>query len=145
MSSLICAWTNGWTNNRDAGDLMRYRAHNNVTVSGCVYMLVISIIISTSTRPDKTHKKANHVNNSSDVLFTNIYDSNCIVKGIIRSMGNLCQNHAYSCTISELCESKVVLGQLASCTHAMVHTVAFCYHVQYSICSIDIPLITLMS
>ena len=27
----ICAWTNGWTNNRDAGDLRRHPAHN-VTV-----------------------------------------------------------------------------------------------------------------
>ena len=26
MFSLTCAWTNGWTNNRDAGDLRRHRA-----------------------------------------------------------------------------------------------------------------------
>ena len=32
MFSLICAWTNGWANNRDAGDLRRHRAHYNVTV-----------------------------------------------------------------------------------------------------------------
>ena len=30
--SLICAWTNGWVNNRDAGDLRRHRAHYDVTV-----------------------------------------------------------------------------------------------------------------
>ena len=29
---LICAWTSGWANNRDAGDLRRHRAHFNVTV-----------------------------------------------------------------------------------------------------------------
>ena len=29
---LICAWINGWVNNREAGDLRRHRAHNNVTV-----------------------------------------------------------------------------------------------------------------
>ena len=28
----ICAWTNGWTNNRDVVDLRRYRAHYDVTV-----------------------------------------------------------------------------------------------------------------
>ena len=28
--SLICAWTNGWTNNRDAGDLRRHHTHYNV-------------------------------------------------------------------------------------------------------------------
>ena len=30
--SLICAWTNGWTNNRDAGDLRRRCAHYDVNV-----------------------------------------------------------------------------------------------------------------
>ena len=29
---MICAWTNGWTNNRSAGDLRRHRAHYGVTV-----------------------------------------------------------------------------------------------------------------
>ena len=30
--SLICAWTNGWVNNREAGELTRHCAHYNVTV-----------------------------------------------------------------------------------------------------------------
>ena len=30
--SLICAWTNGWVNNRNADDLRRHRAHNDVIV-----------------------------------------------------------------------------------------------------------------
>ena len=30
--SLICAWTNGWVNNRHAGDLRRHRANYDVTV-----------------------------------------------------------------------------------------------------------------
>ena len=32
MFSLICAWTNGWVNNRDADDLRRHRAHYDVIV-----------------------------------------------------------------------------------------------------------------
>ena len=32
MFSLICAWTNGWANNRDPGDLRRHRAHYDATV-----------------------------------------------------------------------------------------------------------------
>ena len=32
MFSLICAWINGWVNNREVGDLRRYRAHYDVTV-----------------------------------------------------------------------------------------------------------------
>ena len=33
MFSLIFAWTNGWVNNRDAGDLRCHRAHYDVTVT----------------------------------------------------------------------------------------------------------------
>ena len=32
MFSLICVWLKGWVNNREAGDLRRYRAHYDVTV-----------------------------------------------------------------------------------------------------------------
>ena len=32
MFSLICAWINGWVNNREAGDLRRHRAHYDVIV-----------------------------------------------------------------------------------------------------------------
>ena len=32
MSSLICAWINGWVNNREAGDLRRHLGHCDVTV-----------------------------------------------------------------------------------------------------------------
>ena len=30
--SLICVWTNGWVNNRNAGDLRRHRVHYDVTL-----------------------------------------------------------------------------------------------------------------
>ena len=32
MFSLICAWTNGWVNNQDSGDMRRHRAYYDVTV-----------------------------------------------------------------------------------------------------------------
>ena len=32
MFSLICVWIDSWVNNREAGDLRRYRAHYDVTV-----------------------------------------------------------------------------------------------------------------
>ena len=38
--SLICVWTNGWVNNRYAGDLRRYRAHYAVTVMPYAYFTV---------------------------------------------------------------------------------------------------------
>ena len=57
MFSFICAWINGWVNNREAGDLRRHRAHYDVIMMikvvqkavilrlflgwGCVYQVVI--------------------------------------------------------------------------------------------------------
>ena len=32
MFTLICVWINGWVNNREAGDLRRYRGHYDVIV-----------------------------------------------------------------------------------------------------------------
>ena len=32
MFPMICAWTNGWVNNREAGDLRRHRANDDVIV-----------------------------------------------------------------------------------------------------------------
>ena len=32
MVSLVCAWINGWVNNREAGDLRRHRTHYDVIV-----------------------------------------------------------------------------------------------------------------
>ena len=32
MFSLICTWTNGWANNRDASDSWRHRAHYDVPI-----------------------------------------------------------------------------------------------------------------
>ena len=38
MFSLICAWINGWVNNREAGDLRSYRAHYDVTVISKIFV-----------------------------------------------------------------------------------------------------------
>ena len=38
MFSLICAWTNGWVNNRDAGDLRRHCDHYDVTLMEILHL-----------------------------------------------------------------------------------------------------------
>ena len=51
MFSLICAWINGWVNNREAGDMRRYRAHYDVIVmryhptphNGCDYLSILGL------------------------------------------------------------------------------------------------------
>ena len=37
MFSLICVWINDWVNNREAGDLRRYRAHYDVIVMDFIH------------------------------------------------------------------------------------------------------------
>ena len=48
MFSLICAWTNGWVNNQDAGDLRRHRDHYDVTVMTCGFLERTAIVTSNS-------------------------------------------------------------------------------------------------
>ena len=45
MFTLICARINGWVNNREAGDLRRYRAHYDVTVmrKWCVQRPILNV------------------------------------------------------------------------------------------------------
>ena len=41
MFSLICAWTRGWANTRDAGDLRRHHGHYVVTVITLITLHII--------------------------------------------------------------------------------------------------------
>ena len=49
MLSLICVWINDWVNNREAGDLRRYRAHYDVIVMFTSILFVISPSLYTYT------------------------------------------------------------------------------------------------
>ena len=51
MVSLICAWTNIWANNGDAGDLRRHRTHYDVTlmVVACLGLVLYMMAIPTKT------------------------------------------------------------------------------------------------
>ena len=44
MFSLICVWTNGWANYRDAGDLRRHHAPYDVTVMSNDVNSIVSLI-----------------------------------------------------------------------------------------------------
>ena len=44
MFSLICAWTDDWVNNRNAGDLRRHGAHYNVTIMYEIYQYCIIVM-----------------------------------------------------------------------------------------------------
>ena len=46
MFSLICAWTNGWANNRDAGDLRLHCAHYDVTAMHLNAFWILELVSS---------------------------------------------------------------------------------------------------
>ena len=73
MLSSICAWINGWVNNRDAGDLRRHRAHYDVTVM-CNYILtrVYTLIVSNALELDYRTLFA-------EILYYFILDLHCCV------------------------------------------------------------------
>ena len=50
MFSLICVWISGWVNNREAGDLRRYRAHHDVTVMPSNHVDVLHIAFTESNQ-----------------------------------------------------------------------------------------------
>ena len=54
MVSLICAWTNGCANNQDAGDLLRHRAHYDVTLMMLAWRNSVNFSLK---RVSKTPKK----------------------------------------------------------------------------------------
>ena len=63
MFSLICVWINGWVNNREAGDLRRYRAHYDVTVMSTLRHIHNMIVLCTlrSNQISRIHIIQNYV------------------------------------------------------------------------------------
>ena len=49
--ALICVWINDWVNNREAGDLRRYRAHYDVIVMGIYLHHFLSHCLFTLSMP----------------------------------------------------------------------------------------------
>ena len=58
---LICGWTNGWVNNRDAGDLRYHCTHYDVTVMLCcdLALLISPICVKGQSIPDSKVHGAN--------------------------------------------------------------------------------------
>ena len=58
MLSLICAWINGWVNNREAGDLRRHRAHYDVTVLVYDRIIIITMPITDGLVQERRNSSA---------------------------------------------------------------------------------------
>ena len=65
MLSLICVRINGWVNNREAGDLRRYRAHYDVIVMGLSTAVRQQAITWTNVDSDLCRHIALHGQNES--------------------------------------------------------------------------------
>ena len=63
--SLIGVWINGWVNNREAGDLRRYRAHHDF-IGNCNARLIITTFVGVS---------ASNSAPTSTVAISTVYDS----------------------------------------------------------------------
>ena len=50
MFLLICTLTNGWVNNRDAGDLRHDRAHYDITAMICFVGTIVTTLIGNTTK-----------------------------------------------------------------------------------------------
>ena len=61
MSSLICAWINGWVNNREAGDLRHHHTHYDVIVMGVKGLASQAVTISHNVDQLHLHRWLNSV------------------------------------------------------------------------------------
>ena len=77
MFSLICAWINGWVNNREAGDLWRHYAYYDVIVLSHVLVLQNSFRSKTVARALFTRKRKYH----HDHLYLNCHEWIPLTKG----------------------------------------------------------------
>ena len=87
--SLICTWTNGWANIRDAGDLRRLRAHYAVIV-----MNAYGVNLKDMGNHNKTRQSVTYLHKSQDVCVPRIlvvtlktkscHDANFVVTGVTR-------------------------------------------------------------
>ena len=55
MFSLICVWINGWVNNREAGDLRRYRVHYDVTLMVAECVTYTKLHVCRCSAPNQLH------------------------------------------------------------------------------------------
>ena len=67
--SLICAWTNGWANNRNAAELRRHGAHYDVIVVTSMNVLLLSKCFSPSWTQREYRRICSH--NGAGILFMN--------------------------------------------------------------------------
>ena len=49
-SSLICAWTSDWVNNREPGDLRRHHVHYIATVTSASFVFIVSTFVTVIVR-----------------------------------------------------------------------------------------------
>ena len=76
MFSLICARISGWVNNREAGDLRRYRAHYDVIV-----MVVFSLQINTATKHVVQQEAETELRSVSEKNYSANFNMNTILAG----------------------------------------------------------------
>ena len=68
MSSFICAWANGWANNRDADDLRRHRAHYDTAVMWWGKQLYRQIILMNLFKIYRGARTAGGITGHDDVF-----------------------------------------------------------------------------
>ena len=76
MVSLICIWTNGWVNNREAGDLWRHRAHYDVTVIcvvTCTWYGLTGILVFSPTAAQNPGPRRLVGRNGTTLTIINVY------------------------------------------------------------------------
>ena len=73
MFSSICAWANGWENNRDAGHLRHHRALDDVTMIHIIIVIILLFVCSYHVIPHGFHQEMYFTAIPSDYVLCHQY------------------------------------------------------------------------
>ena len=94
MLYLICAWTNGWVNNREAGDLSRHRPHYDVTVidtkCAIIWMFPFRKMSCKNIMQGRRHSVKGITVKSHERLGVQITGRDCLLTSFFRPKNNHC-------------------------------------------------------
>ena len=130
MFPLICAWINGWVNNRKAGDLRRHRTHYDVSVMCKSFKKNSFILLKLSS----LRISGARMLTSLDFITVAISEADEIQSDVLIQHQHvkylyylLCRKYAYYCFI--LGSNCSLLG----CRHSFVNTAVYLHTGQWSV------------
>ena len=123
--SLVCAWINGWVNNREVGDLRRHLVHYDVSVMACRHRSNCILVLDLTPG------------------FNGLGKGNCKTRRKYFSVGTcwgLCQMFGRICALWPIIHARLIT-KISKGQQKKTHYLMFIYLVFFAFCKIKWRLI----